>query len=260
MIPPSSFQPSGETFPPVRPNDPDSQLRSSPCYPPPLFVATTHERSRGYVVEPPRGHRIIIGWQVTRTLSLGFNWPIIVARIDGAAGPDRRETFGGSLLTERYNATFCDEYLLVRGYRRDGGAETEIWGEENECEGKTGGEYEHRERKIEGIRIDVCEYYISYIHTGTLYVYVCVYTYDEQDRIEIKIGSTDGRKLVTAGLSDLPFERFTFIPFSLLYTLYHSIFYGIFFYVALRQLLCLSHTNQTTSQVTYRFGTIRNPA
>lgn len=61
----------------------------------PLFVVTaTHARSRGYVVEPPRGHRIIIGWQVTRTLSPGFNWPIIVARIDGAAGPDRRETFG----------------------------------------------------------------------------------------------------------------------------------------------------------------------
>lgn len=59
-----------------------------------LFVSATHARSRGYVVEPPRGHRIIIGWQVTRTLSPGFNWPIIVARIDGAAGPDRRETFG----------------------------------------------------------------------------------------------------------------------------------------------------------------------
>jgi len=60
-----------------------------------LFVASaTHARSRGYVVEPPRGHRIIIGWQVTRTLSPGFNWPIIVARIDAAAGPDRRETFG----------------------------------------------------------------------------------------------------------------------------------------------------------------------
>lgn len=59
-----------------------------------LFVSATHTRSRGYVVEPPRGHRIIIGWQVTRTLSPGFNWPIIVARIDGAAGPDRRETFG----------------------------------------------------------------------------------------------------------------------------------------------------------------------
>jgi len=61
---------------------------------PMLFVSATHTRSRGYVVEPPRGHRIIIGWQVTRTLSPGFNWPIIVARIDGAAGPDRRETFG----------------------------------------------------------------------------------------------------------------------------------------------------------------------
>lgn len=61
---------------------------------PVLFVSATHARSRGYVVEPPRGHRIIIGWQVTRTLSPGFNWPIIVARIDGAAGPDRRETFG----------------------------------------------------------------------------------------------------------------------------------------------------------------------
>lgn len=66
-------------------------LTLSPIVP---FVAATHARSRGYVVEPPRGHRIIIGWQVTRTLSPGFNWPIIVARIDGAADPDRRETFG----------------------------------------------------------------------------------------------------------------------------------------------------------------------
>lgn len=38
------------------------------------------------MVEPPRGYRIIIGCQVTRTLSAGFNWPIIVARIEvGAA-------------------------------------------------------------------------------------------------------------------------------------------------------------------------------
>lgn len=90
-------------------SSPASVLRfeSHPCPPNPcpspalslslsplLFVSATHTRSRGYVVEPPRGHRIIIGWQVTRTLSPGFNWPIIVARIDGAAGPDRRETFG----------------------------------------------------------------------------------------------------------------------------------------------------------------------
>lgn len=86
-----------------------------------------HPRSRGYVVEPPRGHGIIIGWQVTRTLSPGFNWPIIVERIDAAAGPDRRETFGVACSPSDTTRTFCDEYLLagrrVPTRARIGGAE-----------------------------------------------------------------------------------------------------------------------------------------
>lgn len=93
-LPLASLPPASSACPPL----PPLLLPPTPLAPLPshrLFVVTaTHARSRGYVVEPLRGHRIIIGWQVTRTLSPGFNWPIIVARIDGAAGPDRRKTFG----------------------------------------------------------------------------------------------------------------------------------------------------------------------
>lgn len=72
--------------------------------------------SRGYVVEPPRGYRIIIGCQVTRTLSAGFNWPIIVARIEVVPSVQIGvKLLGWPAYNERqHSATFLsDEYLLA---------------------------------------------------------------------------------------------------------------------------------------------------
>lgn len=121
-----------------------------------LFVSATHTRSRGYVVEPPRGHRIIIGWQVTRTLSPGFNWPIIVARIDGAAGPDRRETFGVACSpsdTTRLSVTNISwqEGANARADRGIQGKEAGM-GKSGRGEGGGGeGAWGNREGKIEGV-------------------------------------------------------------------------------------------------------------
>lgn len=65
------------------------------------------------------------------------------------------------------------------------------------AEGKGQGVHGHREGKIEGVaRRYVCEQYPS----------VCIRV-RRTGRIGIRIGSTNGRKLVTAGLSDLRAER-----------------------------------------------------
>lgn len=92
----SRFQPSLPLFLPPSPPPPSPppprQIHPVPPFRPGGVRGATSLSgalpwSRGYVVvEPPRGYRIIIGCQVTRTLSAGFNWPIIVARIEvGAA-------------------------------------------------------------------------------------------------------------------------------------------------------------------------------
>lgn len=91
----SRFQPSLPLFlppSPPPPPPPPRQIHPVPPFRPGGVRGATSLSgalpwSRGYVVvEPPRGYRIIIGCQVTRTLSAGFNWPIIVARIEvGAA-------------------------------------------------------------------------------------------------------------------------------------------------------------------------------
>lgn len=141
---------------------PPTEFPSHPL--PSSFVAATHARSRGYVVEPPRGHRIIIGWQVTRTLSPGFNWPIIVAQIDGAAGPDRRETFGVACSpsdTTRLSVTNISWQYRVPTYARgsgEGRGDKRGQTREREREREGGTMHGHREEKIEGSRVSMYIY------------------------------------------------------------------------------------------------------
>ena len=124
-----------------------------------------------------------------------------MARIDGAAGPDRRETFGVACSpsdTTRLSVTNISwqegaNARADRGIHQGEGAGMRKSGRK----GRGHGVYGHREEKIEGV-----VYRYVRVRTVPVYVYSCA-----ADRIGIRIGSTNGRKLVTAGLSDLCAER-----------------------------------------------------
>lgn len=155
------------------------------------------------MVEPPRGYRIIIGCQVTRTLSAGFNWPIIVARIEvGAASVQ----IGVKLLgwpalcaqaQRQRSADFPTRSFAIVATTSSAGYYATLVARE----------------RFRSFR--VCRVYIYvYIYTYAVRVQdwivfargrVCVRVRERGRESETGIGieSRNGRKLVTAGLFDL---------------------------------------------------------
>lgn len=92
-----------------------------------------------------------------------------------------------------------------RGVGHQGDSE----GRERKRERRGYGVHGHREEKIEGVRVSM---YARTARTPFTHTVVCARALVRvhpcaTDRIGIRIGSTNGRKLVTAGLPDLPAER-----------------------------------------------------
>lgn len=157
------------------------------------------------MVEPPRGYRIIIGCQVTRTLSAGFNWPIIVARIEvGAASVQIGVKLLGwpALCAQAQRQRSADfptrSFAIVATTSSAGYYATLV------ARGR------FRSFRVCRVYMCVCMYIYTYaVRVQDWIVFargrVCVRVRERGRESETGIGieSRNGRKLVTAGLFDL---------------------------------------------------------